>query len=87
MVRLRAEAVIGSTGLQEEIAHRQAMHQKKLNLYRRLEQRDFHDKLASRARRLQHLVLKAGMGYEELWLDSTREALEILALPASGGDD
>lgn len=87
MVRLRAEAVIGPTGLQKEIARRQAMHQEKLNLYRRLEQRDFHDKPASRARRLQHLVLKAGMGYEELWLDFTREALEILALPASGGDD
>lgn len=83
MVRLRAEAVIGPSGLQEEIARRRALHQEKLDIYRRLERRDFLDKPPSRDRRLQHLVLKAGILHEELWLDITREALEILELPAS----
>lgn len=83
MVRLRAEAVIGPCGLREEIARRREMHQEKLDLYRRLELRDFFDKPPNRERRLQHLVLKAGILHEELWRDITREALEILALPTS----
>lgn len=87
MVRLRAEAVIGPCGLQAEIARRRAMHQDKLNLYRLLERRDFLDKPPSRERRLQHLVLKAGILHEELWLDVTREALEILASPASDASE
>ena len=87
MVRLRAEAVIGPCGLQEEIARRRAMHQEKLDLYRRVERRDFLDKPPSRERRLQYLVLKAGILHEELWLEVTREALEILALPASDASE
>lgn len=85
MVRLRAEAAVGPCGLSEEIARRQAMHREQLALYRRLEQKDFQGRPSTRERRLQHLVLKAGILQEELWLQISREALEILALPASGG--
>lgn len=81
MVRLRAEAAIGPTALHEEIAKRMAVHQGKLALYQHFEQHDFADKPPSRDRRLQHLVLKAGMLHENLWLQITREALEILASP------
>lgn len=83
MVRLRAEAAIGPSGLHKEIARRQAMHREKLDLYRRLEQRDFVSKASGRERRMQHLVLKAGILHEQLWLDITQEALDILALPDS----
>lgn len=83
MVRLRAEAAIGPSGLQEEIVKRLAMHQDKLALYKRIEQRDFVGKAPSRERRLQHLVLKAGILQEELWLQVSQEALEILASPMS----
>ena len=85
MVRLRAEAALGSSGLRAEIARRQALHQDKLALYRQLEQRDFLGKPPTRERRLQHLVLKAGILQEELWLQVSQEALEILAMPASRG--
>lgn len=81
MVRLRAEAAIGPCGLKKEMERRQAMHQEKLDLYKRLEQKDFLGKPPSRERRLQHLVLKAGILHEELWLEVSREALAILALP------
>lgn len=81
MVRLRAEAAIGPTGLEKEIARRQAMHQDKLAVYQRIEQRDFVGKELSRERRLQHLVLKAGILQEELSLAISKEALEILGNP------
>ena len=78
MVRLRAEAALGSNELCAEIERRQALHEDKLALYQRLEQRDFVGKAPTRERRLQHLVLKAGILQEELWLQISREALEIL---------
>jgi DNA-binding PadR family transcriptional regulator len=86
MVRLRAEAAIGACGLREEIERRKAVHQDKLDLYRRLEQRDFLGKPASRQLRLQHLVLKAGLQQEELWLRISQEALDILSDCDETGD-
>lgn len=81
MVRLRAEAAVGPTGLENEIARLQALHQEKLAVYHRIEQRDFIGKDPSRERRLQHLVLKAGILQEELSLRIAREAIEILGVP------
>ena len=83
MVRLRAEAAIGPAGLAQEIARRQAMHQAKLDVYQRIEQRDFLGKEPSRERRLQHLVLKAGILQEQVSLAIAKEALEILGDPAA----
>ncbi|WP_369631406.1 MULTISPECIES: PadR family transcriptional regulator [unclassified Variovorax] len=81
MVRLRAEAAIGPCGLESEIARRLALHRDKLDLYKRIEQQDFLDRSLSRERHLQHLVLKAGIMQEELWLQISQEALEILGKP------
>jgi len=82
MVRFRADAAIGPCGLDVEIKRRLMLHEAKLALYREIEQRDFVGKESSRERRLRHLVLKAGIGQELLWIDISREALEILALEA-----
>lgn len=81
MVRLRAEAAVGPTGLEREIARLQALHQDKLAVYQRIEQRDFMGQDQSRERRLQHLVLKAGILQEHLSLAIAKEALEILEKP------
>lgn len=81
MVRLRAEAAVGPTGLEREIARLQALHQDKLAVYQRIEQRDFMGQDQSRERRLQHLVLKAGIQHEQLSLAIAKEALEILEKP------
>ena len=78
MVRLRAEAVLGPTGLEVEIERRLSLHQEKLDLYREIEARDFPGNPTSRAARLQHLVLKAGIAHEQLWVEFSREALDIL---------
>ena len=82
MVRLRAEAVVGPCGLQDEVQRLLALHQAQLDIYQRLEQRDFLDKPPTRERRLQHLVLKAGIQQEQLWIGLLQEAREILDMPA-----
>lgn len=81
MVRLRAEAAVGPTLLAASVAQRIAMHEAKLQLYQRFEGKDFVGKAASREHRLRHLVLKAGIRQEQLWIELAREALEILQSP------
>jgi DNA-binding PadR family transcriptional regulator len=82
MVRLRAEAAIGPSGLEKEIARRMAMHEQKRALYLHIEQRDFAGRDLSREKRLQHLVLKAGILQEEMSLAISKEALQILREPS-----
>ena len=82
MVRLRAEAAIGPSGLEKEIARRMAMHEQKRALYQHIEQRDFAGRDLSREKRLQHLVLKAGILQEEMSLAISKEALQILREPS-----
>lgn len=82
MVRLRAEAAVGPTGLDEEIRHRLAQHEAKLGHYRRIEVRDFPAGASERDKALQHLVLKAGIRFEQNWIELLREALDVLARDA-----
>ena len=83
MVRLRTEAAIGaSSSLADEVKRRLQQHQEQLDTYRSLEARDFsgaepHD----RATALRHLVLQSGINYETYWIDISRKALQILAMP------
>ncbi len=79
MVRLRAEAVVGPTGLADEIQRRLELHREKLTLYRDIEARDFARERASRKAQLQHLVLHAGIMQETLWIEFSEKALKILA--------
>ncbi|OXI26290.1 PadR family transcriptional regulator [Burkholderia sp. AU16482] len=91
MVRLRAEAVLGPAGLEDEIRRRIALHQAKLDLYLQIEARDFlaagdlaaGDPAAgeSRTKRLQHLVLQAGIANERFWVEFSQHALDTLRLP------
>ncbi len=96
MVRLRAEAVLGPAGLEHEIRRRIALHQEKLDLYLQIEARDFAtagdpaagDPAAgapaagdSRTKRLQHLVLQAGIANERFWVEFSQHALDTLRLP------
>ncbi len=81
MVRLRAEAVLGPSGLEDEIRRRIALHQEKLDLYLKIEARDFPEGADSRAKRLQHLVLQAGIANERFWVEFSQDALDTLRLP------
>lgn len=84
MVRLRAEAVLGGTRVAEELQRRLALHQGQLAHYQALEARDFlaEGSPDDRAARIHHLILKAGIQVEQLWVDWCAEALAVLAEPA-----
>ena len=78
MVRLRAEAVVGPTGLADDIRRRLALHRQKLAVYRAIETRDFSRGDPSRKAQLQHLVLSAGITQETAWIEFSEQALAIL---------
>lgn len=79
MLRLRAEAVIGPTGLDRDIARRLDMHRRQLALYEQIEARDFPPNGQSREQQLQHLVLIAGIKMETFWIEWSEQALAVLA--------
>lgn len=79
MVRLRADAAIGPLGLNAEVERRMALHTSKLAAYRAIEARDFPpDQPLSREARIQHMILKTGIMYEEAWRHWCEEALAVL---------
>ncbi|KGM41254.1 PadR family transcriptional regulator [Aquabacterium sp. NJ1] len=79
MVRMRADAVIGPLGLEQEVERRMAQHATMLAAYRQIEARDFPaDKTLTREARIQHLILKTGIMYEQGWLNWSQEALQVL---------
>ncbi len=87
MVRLRAEAIAGPLGLEREIARHMALHRDKLRAYRAIEAEDFAPgRVLSRKARVMHLILKAGIRYEESWIAWSAEALAELAALAEGGE-
>ncbi|HIV70475.1 MAG TPA: PadR family transcriptional regulator [Candidatus Aquabacterium excrementipullorum] len=78
MVRLWAEAAVGPTELDEEIRRRISLHEEKLALYRKFETRDFPEGPVGREASLRYLVLQTGIRYEIFWIDTARQALDIL---------
>jgi DNA-binding PadR family transcriptional regulator len=79
MVKMRAEAAVGPSGLKHEIGRRMALHQAQLAVYQMIEARDFPPGASGRAQRLQHLVLQAGIQMETLWIEFSRQAQKVLA--------
>ena len=79
MVRLRADAALGPLGLAAELQRRLTLHQGKLQLYREIEQRDFPaDQPLSRAARIQHMILRKGILYEEGSILWSQQMLAVL---------
>lgn len=79
IVRLRADAVMGPLGLQSEVERRMALHSTKLAAYLAIETRDFPPERAlTREARIQHLILKTGIMYEQSWTRWCEEALLVL---------
>ncbi len=86
MVALRAEAVVGPTGLADVLAERLGRHRAKLAHFRAIETKDFPTPPTAREQRLRHLVLKAGIAYEAEWVATCEEALAILAGDGPDGE-
>ena len=87
-VKLRADAALGEVDLSDALRARIDHHNERLAHYRAIEARDFAQGNAmSRAKRLQHLILKKGIMYEEGSMAWAREALEVLHLLAEEPTD
>ncbi|KAG0164135.1 hypothetical protein DFQ28_008682 [Apophysomyces sp. BC1034] len=78
LVKLRAAAVVGVQGLDEELLRLIEQRQVRLETYRAIEQRDFSTHASSAKQRLQHAVLRCGIHAEETWLEWAREVLLLL---------
>ena len=79
LVRLRADAVVGPLDMVPELVRRRALHADKLRAYRAIEARDFAPEAEpTRKRRIHHLILKAGIQYEQGWIAWFDEALAVL---------
>ncbi len=84
MVRLRADAVIGPTGLEEEVKRQQEAHQNKLNIYLEIEEKDFSSEDKTRQQRIQHAVLSAGIMHEKYWIEVCKMVIDALAKDEKG---
>ncbi|MFD5713329.1 MULTISPECIES: PadR family transcriptional regulator [Streptomyces] len=83
LLRLRAGAVVGTEGLQEDLRRHLELHRRQLAEYREIEQRDFPPGRDSAQDRLRHLVLRAGIDLETFWTQWLTHALaEFAELPA-----
>ena len=78
LVRLRAEAVVGPTGLRDELMALAEQHRQKLAKYREIEARDFCANSQGPEKKLQHLVLTSGITYETYRLTLCDEAIALL---------
>ncbi|WP_316524480.1 PadR family transcriptional regulator [Kitasatospora brasiliensis] len=84
LLRLRAAAVVGTAGLAADLERHLALHREQLADYREIERRDFPVERAAEENRLQHAVLRAGIGLEAFWVQWLAETLE--SLPAVDPD-
>ncbi|QQX86602.1 PadR family transcriptional regulator [Cupriavidus necator] len=78
LVKLRAEAIVGPTALDQDLARLIEEHRAQLEAYRQIEKRDFSAPRPSVGQRLQHAVLRSGILAEEIWLEWAGEVLEVL---------
>ncbi len=80
MVKLRADAALGEIDLQTELHRRIDLHREKLAQYRAIEQRDFPpSQPLSRHARIQHMILKKGILYEDASIAWSQDLLDVLA--------
>jgi len=78
-VKIRADAALNEVDLSDELRARIAQRTERLAHYRAIEARDFARKEAMpRAKRLQHLILKKGIMFEEGSIAWAQEALAVL---------
>lgn len=80
MVKLRADAKLSEVDLRPELLRQIEQHQEKLAHYRSIEERDFpHARVLTRELRIQHMILKKGILYEEVSIGWARDMLDVLA--------
>jgi DNA-binding PadR family transcriptional regulator len=82
MVRLRAEAILGPLGLEQELKRHLQIHQEKLKQFQDIEQHDFINKQPlNREQILQYQILKLGIETQKLGIEWTIETIQLLEQP------
>ncbi|GHI97308.1 MULTISPECIES: PadR family transcriptional regulator [Streptomyces] len=85
LLRLRAAAVVGTTGIEADLRRHLELHERQLAEYEEIERRDFPPGRDSPEDRLRHLVLRAGLDLEAFWTRWLEHALaEFAELPGDG---
>ncbi len=83
MVKLRADAIIGPSGVEDELERRLALHRDLLADYRAIEARDFSRPKLAREDVIRYLILRCGIALEETYIAWSEEALATLRSPAT----
>ncbi|WP_019854020.1 PadR family transcriptional regulator [Actinopolyspora mortivallis] len=81
VLRLRAAAVVGLNGVDEQLRRHRLLHRQRLSEYLDIEESDFPEEGeedAASGDRLRHLVLRAGIKLESFWLEWIDETLAEL---------
>lgn len=86
LLRLRAAAVVGTAGLEEDLRRHLELHQRQLAEYLQIEQRDFPPGRDGVQDRLRHLVLRAGIDLETFWTQWLTHALAEFAAIGEAGE-
>ncbi|WP_432029798.1 PadR family transcriptional regulator [Streptomyces sp. 1222.5] len=86
LLRLRAAAVVGTAGLEDDLRRHLELHRRQLAEYREIEKRDFPPDRDAPQDRIRHLVLRAGIDLETFWTKWLADALTDLTGPAGLGE-
>ncbi|MCC5857078.1 MAG: PadR family transcriptional regulator [Ectothiorhodospiraceae bacterium] len=86
MVKVRAEAVVGTGVLGRELRRQIGLHRERLAMYRQIERRDFSAPGMNQAQLLQHAVLRCGILAEESWLRWADEVAPLLDQTPDAGE-
>ena len=79
LLRMRAAAVVGASGMRDELERHLDLHRAQLEEYRAIEERDFPPaRRESGPDRLRHLVLRGGIDLERFWVEWLTHALSEL---------
>ncbi|MFI8962836.1 PadR family transcriptional regulator [Streptomyces sp. NPDC053493] len=79
LLRMRAAAVVGGSGMREELARHLGLHRAQLAEYLEIEDRDFPpERRVAEPDRLRHLVLRGGIELERFWVQWLTSALAEL---------
>lgn len=84
LLRLRAAAVVGTAGLEDDLRRHLELHRRQLAEYEEIERRDFPPGRDSAQDRLRHLVLRAGIDLETFWARWLTHALAEFGELAEG---
>ncbi|MYW64381.1 PadR family transcriptional regulator [Streptomyces sp. SID8379] len=68
LLRLRSAAVVGVTGVDDDLRRHLVLHRRQLDRYLEIEEKDFPPEKNSEVDRLQHAVLRAGIDLETFWV-------------------